>query len=338
MEPSPGAESQREVELWHSAASSVRFGMVLVDADGRVLYRDVEAKFGGESLNQRILLQRAIAQVLEDGDTERTVELFGPPRRTFIVRRAPVATGGSLVTVEDVSELRRLESVRRDFVANVSHELKTPVGAIVLLAEALAQEEDPLTARRLVERIVAEGDRLARLVSDLLDLSRIEEGTGIVLTEVDASALASTVAERFEQQVARAGLRLEVRCPPQPAVLEADRWQLESALANLVDNAIKYSEPGGRIEVRIETDGDDIVLAVRDEGIGIPARDRERIFERFYRVDAARSRATGGTGLGLSIVRHVVENHQGRLELTSQEGEGSEFRLILPRERSTHGR
>lgn len=340
--PTPGPTTTAEAQLWHSAASTMPFGIVLVDPDARTLYRDVEAKFGAESLNQRILLDRAIATLLHDpaarDDVERTVELFGPPRRTFLVRRTWLDDRGQLILVEDVSELRRLESVRRDFVANVSHELKTPVGAIVLLAEALAQEDEPTTARRLIQRIVDEGDRLARLVSDLLDLSRIEEGSGVVLAEFDARALVEAVRERFDETARRAELSLRGLVPTAPTMVVADRWQLESALANLVDNAIKYSEPGGTVEISLDASDDTIVLAVRDEGIGIPARDRERIFERFYRVDAARSRATGGTGLGLSIVRHVVENHRGRLNVTSMEGVGSTFELALPRGGPDDGR
>lgn len=340
-EESKPQREELEVELWHAAASRLPLGIVLVDPEGITRYNDVKAKFGNDGLNQRILVERAVANVIAESahqpNCEETVELFGPPRRTFVARCTQLVGGARLVTVEDVTALRRLESVRRDFVANVSHELKTPVGAIVLLAEALASEEDPETARRLVERIASESDRLARLVTDLLDLSRIEEGRGPVITKVDLAAVLTTLAEHYEELARRAGLSLHLELPAGPAVLEADRWQLESALGNLIDNAIKYSEPGGCINLGVAVDATTLTLWVRDQGIGIPARDRDRIFERFYRVDAARSRATGGTGLGLSIVRHVVENHRGRLELTSKEGEGSEFRLILPREQPRDG-
>jgi two-component system sensor histidine kinase SenX3 len=220
--------------------------------------------------------------------------------------------------------------VRRDFVANLSHELKTPLGALSLLAETLDGEEDPDVVARLTARVGAEATRFSRIVDDLLDLSRIEAGATGSLTEVALSAVIDEAVEGFQEPAAARGIRLEV-APPGPVLnVMANRRDLVSAVANLVDNAIKYSEPGGAVYVDADRRGDRACLRVRDEGVGIPRRDQERIFERFYRVDRARSRWTGGTGLGLAIVRHVAAYHGGDVSVDSVEGEGSTFTLWVP--------
>jgi two-component system sensor histidine kinase SenX3 len=261
----------------------------------------------------------------------QTVDLFGPPRRVFDVHAAPLPDGSSLVTIEDISERARVETVRTDLVANISHELKTPVGALAVLAEALADDEDVAVMRRLSLKMVDEAHRVARTIDDLLELSRIELGGQPVH---DVVGMGMVVAEAVDRARPLAEQRhIEIRLAEQPGVKAVgDRRQLVSAVANLLENAIKYSEEGTEVHLRTRVVDGWAEVVVSDHGIGIPARDIDRIFERFYRVDRARSRGTGGTGLGLAIVRHVATNHGGEVRVTSQEGEGSTFTLRLPAE------
>jgi two-component system sensor histidine kinase SenX3 len=235
------------------------------------------------------------------------------------------------VYVHDTSEVHRVDNVRRDFVANVSHELKTPIGALELLAETLAAEDDPDVARPLVERLAQEAQRLGRIVDDLLDLSLIETQDAVQAETLALDALVDEAVDRLRPSAMVSGIGLQVHHGAEGALIDCDRRQVVSAIVNLLDNAVKYSEPDKVVVVETERgDGDDVVLAVSDHGIGVPTRDLERIFERFYRVDQARSRDTGGTGLGLAIVRHVAQAHGGDVSVDSVEGEGSTFRLRLP--------
>jgi len=233
--------------------------------------------------------------------------------------------------VDDVSERRQLEAVRRDFVANVSHELRTPVGALALLGEALSGESDPEVVSRLARRITAEADRAARMIEDLLDLSRIEGGGPAPRRQVSVDMLVSAALERSRPvaELRRVHLQSSHRRAP-GAWLMGDEAQLVSAVANLVDNAVKYSDEGSSVRVSARMGDGCVDISVRDRGIGIPRKDLQRVFERFYRVDRARSRDTGGTGLGLSIVRHVATNHGGDVSVESAEGQGSTFTLHLP--------
>jgi two-component system sensor histidine kinase SenX3 len=237
---------------------------------------------------------------------------------------------GAVVEIDDVTERVRLEAVRTDFVANVSHELKTPVGALALLAETLAEEDDPELVRRLAEKMVVEAHRVNRVIEDLLELSRIEAGENPLREPVPVGLVVAEAVERVRHISEARGIHITVREPSRRLVVMGDRRQLVSAVANLLDNAYKYSEPGATVEVDARIDGAWVDLEVADHGMGIPSRDLDRIFERFYRVDRARSRETGGTGLGLAIVRHVVNNHGGSISVTSEEGVGSTFTLRLP--------
>jgi len=238
---------------------------------------------------------------------------------------------GTVVLVDDVSELRRLEAVRRDFVANVSHEPRTPVGAMGVLAETLADELDPEVMRRLASRITGEAERAGRLIDGLLDLSRIEAAGVHGSRRVDLGTVVATAIERVRHLAEQQGVELVAPAGATDVAVQGDENQLVSAVVNLLENAVKYSDEGSAVEVSAGTPSPGSVeVVVRDRGIGIPARDLERIFERFYRVDRARSRETGGTGLGLSIVRHVATNHGGEVLVESQEGRGSTFTLRLP--------
>ena len=238
---------------------------------------------------------------------------------------------GVVAVFHDVSDIRRLESHRRDFVANVSHELRTPLTAIRGFAETLSDEGlTPEQRTRFVEVIARNAERLSALIEDLLELSRIEGGKHPLAPErVDAAALASMLLRDMRPRLDARRLRSSVS--GDGMLVLADRRALEQIMQNLLDNAAKYTEPGGQIDVRVAaSDGARVRIEVADTGIGIPERDRARVFERFYRVDKARSRDLGGTGLGLAIVKHLVQAMDGDVFLASREGEGTTFALVLP--------
>ncbi|MDP9093996.1 MAG: ATP-binding protein [Actinomycetota bacterium] len=239
--------------------------------------------------------------------------------------------------LSDVSEQRRLESVRRDFVANVSHELKTPVGALTLLAEAIQDAaDDPTTVAHFASRMQHEGARLARLVGELMELSRVQGMDPMPgAAPVDVRGLVDESADRAGLAAEQAGIEIVVRCEDD-LVVSGNEAQLVTAVANLVDNAIAYSADGTRVQVVATASNDHqdrptVDIAITDEGLGIAEADVDRIFERFYRVDPARSRATGGTGLGLAIVKNIITNHVGTVAVHSVVGRGSTFTIRLPR-------
>jgi len=236
----------------------------------------------------------------------------------------------------DPDELQRVNEIRRDFVANVSHELKTPATSLRLLAESLEEtiDEDPVQARLFAAQLKKETERLSRLITDLLDLTRLETQEGVENpVPVDVRGVLMTVLARMRRVARKKNMTLHWRRFGRAAeyMVRGDETQLTSMFTNLVDNAVKYTPPGGRVEVTGGSEGPEIVIRVSDTGIGIPEAKLPRIFERFYRVDKARSKETGGTGLGLSIVRHITENHGGRVTVESTPGGGSHFTLYLPR-------
>jgi two-component system sensor histidine kinase SenX3 len=315
------------------ALDAVPQGVVIADVQGRIIARNAAATELEEGRHGQALVGGAVDELLGAAlrglPGERTLELFGPPSRVVAVTARPLP-GGALVVTDDVTEARRLDAVRRDFVANLSHELKTPVGAIGLLAETLLDETDPEVARRLAERIVGESFRVSRTIDDLLELSRIEARGEVVRQPVPLHLVLEEAADRMRPAAEQRDITIRVADVSPRVTAFGDRRQLVSAVANLLDNAVKYSHPGSEVEAAAASDGSTATVEVVDHGLGIPARDLERIFERFYRVDRARSRDTGGTGLGLSIVRHVVANHSGDVTVRSVEGEGSTFTLHLP--------
>ncbi|MBE7187471.1 cell wall metabolism sensor histidine kinase WalK [Jatrophihabitans endophyticus] len=244
---------------------------------------------------------------------------------------------GVCLLLADVSESRRLEAVRRDFVANVSHELKTPVGALTLLAEAIQDAADePQVVNRFARRIQHEGSRLAKLVGELMELSRVQGVDPMPgATEVEVSDIIAEAVERTKLAAEQASITVSLSCEDD-LLVRGNEAQLATAVANLVDNAISYSGSGTRVAVsaRVSSDVDarpTVDISVTDQGIGIAEGDRDRIFERFYRIDPARSRATGGTGLGLAIVKNIVTNHLGTVHVWSAERSGSTFTIQLPR-------
>ena len=328
-----------EAARLRAAIEALPHAVVVCDAGGDVVLRNRRSHDVEGGRHAGALLDRAVEEAVATGRALRpvvkTLELLGPPPRTLEVTATPMGRSdrplGTVVLVDDVSELRRLEAVRRDFVANVSHELRTPVGAMGVLAEALADEADPEVMRRLASRITGEAERAGRLIDGLLDLSRIEAGGAGALGPLEIDAVVAAAVERVEPLAHQLGVEL---VSPVPAGVEVrgDERQLVSAVVNLLENAVKYSDSGSAVVVETSAQDGWVDVVVRDRGIGIPAKDLERIFERFYRVDRARSRETGGTGLGLSIVRHVATNHGGEVLVESQEGLGSTFTLRLPAE------
>jgi two-component system sensor histidine kinase SenX3 len=255
------------------------------------------------------------------------------PRKVMTVgaRAELLGNGDVALVVDDLTESKRVESVRRDFVANVGHEIKTPVGALTLLAEAaLDARDDPAAVQHFIERMQHEATRLSRLVQELLDLSRLQGGEPLpAATPVSVDAVVDEAIDR-SRLVAEAKDIEIVRGGDVGLRITGSESQLVTAVANLLDNAVAYSPAGTRVAVGVHRRDDVVELAVKDEGIGIFEDDQERIFERFYRVDPARSRETGGTGLGLAIVKHIVSNHGGIVTVWSRPGDGSTFTIRLP--------
>ena len=317
----------------------LRSSGIVVDSSDRVVNNSPAAVARGLVRGQELvhpeLLQLARA-VRRDG-VIREVELdlrkgIGEARLVVAARVAPLGADHVLLLVEDISQARLVEEVRRDFLANVSHELKTPVGGISLLAETLLDAaDDPEAVQRFAARIGIESRRLANLVKEIVELSRLQ-GTDVITDPalVDVGACAQDAVERNHLLAEENGIDVAIQTEPDCEVW-GDGELVTTAIANLIGNAISYSDSGTRVGVSTRRrDGTVVEVAVTDQGLGISPDEQKRIFERFYRVDAARSRATGGTGLGLAIVKHVVENHGGTVTVWSQMGRGSTFTISLP--------
>ena len=270
-----------------------------------------------------------ISLVQKNGSGDRVLEAIAGTTRFLDIHGKKLDSQKIVVTIEDITKKSRIETLQTDFVANLSHELKTPIGAVAALADSLDGETETKVVWRLAERIVSESHRMARIVDDLLDLSRIEFSGTEDWTNFDLAQVLREVVDTNQHAANRKNLELTLVNDGQLDV-RGDRSQLVSCFSNLVDNAIKYSESDGSVVVESLIEGQEIVVSVSDRGIGIAKQDLNRIFERFYRVDKARSRATGGTGLGLSIVRHIALEHGGSIDVDSEEGIGSKFIIRLP--------
>lgn len=355
-----------EMERSGQVLTAMSEGVVVIGPDGRLLRSNPAAEqilgvdLAGTVGNPLLLAARSFpAQTLADKAHEarraitEVVEL--PNGRLLSVEVVPlqlsgieetgspsgrIAGGQTLFVMRDETARRTTERMRRDFATNVSHELKTPLAGLSLLAETLkdAVREDPEQAERFVARLSAEIDRLTVLTNDLLTLSRLEEAEVTPdqgLEPTDLVPLATETAEEVRPQAEAKGHELVVETPAE-LVVEGDPVALRTLVRNLLENAVRYTEPGGHIALRVWAEPDRqgrewAVVSVKDDGVGIPLADQQRVFERFYRVDKARSRETGGTGLGLSIVRHVAERHGGKVELESTVGVGSTFTVRIPR-------
>ncbi|MBB5871429.1 two-component system sensor histidine kinase SenX3 [Allocatelliglobosispora scoriae] len=337
--------------LGRRALDSLRVGVVVLDSTDIPVQVNPSARAMGllragaepGSLIAHPIVRTLAGQVRRTG-VRREVELDlprgmeGSGAEPLGVQLRAVALGGGLVAIEafDVTEAHRVARVRRDFVANVSHELKTPIGALQLLAEAImdatsdADDVDVESARRFAERMQRESVRLGTLISELLELTRLQGAEPLPDPEpVNVDWVIAEAVDRSRTAAAAKKIDIEVRGDRSLTVYGSDS-QLATAVGNLVENAIAYSEEGSTVVVTINGDTHRVKIRVADHGIGIAADEVDRVFERFYRSDRARSRATGGTGLGLAIVKHIATNHGGRVEVTSTLGGGSTFTLRLP--------
>ncbi len=329
-------------------------GVLIADAEGQVQFANPAARrlFSatdavGHSVTQVVRHHQLIDawQRCQQTHQLQTESLELPARRQFLqLIVVPDRHGsGSLLFIQDLTRVRRLETIRRDFISNISHELRTPLASLKALTETLqgGALSDPEAGPWFLERIITEVDALTQMAQELLDLSRIESGqVQLDLADLPAKDLLESAAERMRMQAERAELSLDVECPEEPLMVHVDQVRLEQVLVNLIHNAVKFTRAGGSVVLSAcqaangETEGavgPMIRFAVKDSGVGIPADDLPRIFERFYRVD--KSRTGGGTGLGLSIGRHIVEALGGRIWAESVEGKGSTFYFTVPASR-----
>ena len=324
----PGADAVLSV-----LSSSV----ILIDSSDTVVKASAPAYALGLIDDDRLAIDELmdlVRQVRRDGqvrEREFTLEMRRTAPHYVMARVAPLNSRLIVVLADDRTRERRLESIRRDFVANVSHELKTPIGAIQLLAEAVGEaKDDPESVVRFSARMHTESERLTRLVQQIIDLSRLQQD---VMSD-DSSVLKvgdliGEACEHSQTESERKNIAIASQYQPDLFV-HGDRDQIHAAVSNLVENAVTYSPEASKVSVTAKSIDGEIQITVTDHGIGIPNEELERIFERFYRVDPARARATGGTGLGLSIVKHVAASNGGRVTVWSEQGQGSSFTLILP--------
>jgi two-component system sensor histidine kinase SenX3 len=345
VEPDRASRSNR---LAPRVLDALDIGVVVVDRDERVVFANPVARAMMLLDADRLAvpaLSNLVREVTDTGVPDSVpVDLAttrrGPDRITYMAQATPLRDDGRVVSIvlrfSDVTETRRLELVRRDFVANVSHELKTPVGALALLAEALQDAaDDPQAVQRFAGRMQRESARLGRLVQELIELSRLQGAEPLPGENVVSVAdLLTEALDRTRLPAEAAGITVVERTEP-GLYVQGNETQLATAVANLVDNAIAYSPERTRVGVTARlvepAEGPQLVeIAVTDQGIGIAEADLDRVFERFYRVDPARSRATGGTGLGLAIVKHIATNHGGHVSVWSVVGSGSTFTVHLP--------
>lgn len=317
-------------------------GVLIVDSQGIVQFTNPAAGRLFQSSNP---VNRSITEVIRHHQLveawrrcQQTRELQSetvevPARHQYLqlVAVPDQHASGSLLLVQDLTRIRRLETVRRDFISNLSHELRTPLASLKALAETLQDGalDDPPAAHRFVDQIQVEVDALTQMVTELLELSRIESGRlSLDLRLVAPSELLVSASKRMQLQAERADLNLRVECAGDLPKVKIDSQRLEQVLVNLIHNAVKFTKPGGEVVLIAVAGTGEVRFAVRDTGIGIPAEDVSRIFERFYRVD--KSRTGSGTGLGLSIAKHIVEAHKGRIWAESAEGQGSTFYFAIP--------
>jgi two-component system phosphate regulon sensor histidine kinase PhoR len=336
--------AQAETERARLAAVLERMtdGVLIADPDGRIRFSnpaagrlfespDPDGKTVAEVLRHYKLVEAWRRCQQERELQSESVEL--PNRRIFLqlVAIPDQDTGGSLLLAQDLTRVRRLETVRRDFVSNLSHELRTPLASLKALTETLrgGALEDPKAANHFLESIETEVDAMTQMAGELLELTRIESGQlPLEFKPVPAWDILESAVKRMQAQAERAGIELHLGNPGDLAEVRADPPRLEQVLVNLIHNAVKFTDPGGQVTLFAQKENGFVRFSVQDTGVGIPADELERIFERFYKADRARS--SGGTGLGLSIARHIVEAHGGKIWVESVEGRGSTFNFTIP--------
>lgn len=341
---------EREQLLALAVLQSMNEAVIAIDSSQKILFvnqateqlfglkqEKVKGKNFLEAIRNTQLNEIMLKTFRESNSQSNQIEMLTPIQRFLKVQTSPLVqqskTIGVIAVLHDVTQLRQLEQIRKEFVANVSHELKTPLTSIQSAVETLLNGalEDSKHNHKFLQCIEEETKRLGYLIEDLLQLSRIEskeislKKERIVLEEVLQKA-----ADHFKKALKERNITLALDNPHES--LTADPEQLQRAIENLLDNAIKYNKSGGQVQLRAKREEDSLRIEVEDSGIGIPEQDLPRVFERFYRVDKARSRELGGTGLGLSIVKHIAESHGGRVEVTSHLGKGSCFSLVLPQD------
>ena len=337
-------------QLSNIDANRARLAAVLDQMTDAVLIASAEARIqfanpAAEKLFGTGLIGRSVTEVLRNHQLiqawqrsqeleEMQVETAEHTGRGHFLQLVVIpdqhAPGGSLLVLQNLTRIRQLETIRRDFISNLSHELRTPLASLKALTDTLQDGalSDPEAAPRFLGRIVTEVDALIQMAQELLDLSRIESGkVNLERKSIAPQKLLTSAADRMRMQAERAGLSLDVECRPDLPDVRADAPRIEQVLVNLIHNAVKFTPPGGNVVLIAEADESAVRFAVKDSGVGIPADDVPRIFERFYRVDKART--GGGTGLGLSISKHLVESHGGKIWAESREGEGSTFYFTL---------
>jgi len=340
-------ELRTERDRLDGVLSRMQEGVLMLDPMGHIalinpalqemlLLRDAIGKTPLEVIRHSELKLLLDAVTSSGTPASREIEVTGLMHRRLLVRAAPlgVPDGGAFAVFVDVTEMRRLETLRRDFIANVSHELRTPVTAIRSAGETIRDvaSNDAAALPRFVDIIVRNAERLGNLLDDILELSRIESRALQLLIEpVDVGRLLSQVAELFRERAERKGLVLEVSASASPGFAMADRRALENVVTNLIDNAVKYCGSGASIRASVTSDQSQLRIVIEDTGPGMDAVHLPRLFERFYRVDAGRSREIGGTGLGLSIVKHLVESMGSKIQVESSPGVGSRFFFHLPK-------
>ncbi len=344
------AELENDLSRYQIILNSMVEGVIVIDKEARIISVNptIEAIFdiSRSAANGKFFLEAIrnndiadiVSNVLKDGKTVSCeVALVWPVKRNLVVNASAIVEKadikGCLLVVHDITEIRRLEVMRRDFVANVSHELKTPLTSIKGFVETLIDGaiDDKENRSHFLEIIRQHSQRLDNLINDLLDLSYIESGEiKLNNTQFKLKDLLSQIISGFKSVLAKSKIEI-VNQVPEDVNLDADKDKIGQVLTNLIGNAIKFNKSGGSIDVYVIDLGQKIKVVVEDTGIGIPQKDIPRIFERFYRVDKARSRDMGGTGLGLSIVKHIIELHNGSVGVESQEGLGSKFWFILPK-------
>lgn len=333
-----------------AALDNINEGIAICDAKGAIVFRNASAQSFAQTPHSEVLVEAAmeelLAEALKGKTAQREIQLYGPPDQTLLLQTFPLSPAfqspasqppesqpadspAAVAVIDDISHRQRLDIIRRDLVTNIGHELRTPVGALSVLADAMEDEDDPEVLISLSQSIGKESVRLTQIVEDLLELSRLEQNQDGQLAPVILQDVVRRAVTRISGAAQRSNAEIQIDMAEEPVCVWGDSFQLTSAAFNLLDNALKYSPSGRPLSIDLLSKGAWAEIVVADEGVGIPRRDHDRVFERFYRVDRSRSSAMG-SGLGLAVVRHVAQQHEGEVTLQSEEGVGSTFTIRLP--------